>query len=288
MAIELITCSACGTKNASYRTVCLSCGGNLGDPHEDNGKDENEQADDLEHDYEVLGLKFGASIEEVKQAYKDLVRVWHPDRFLHDPRLYEKAQEKLKEINLAYKRLSSFRTDPHVISTYVDIERRHRLESKRKQPELHLLSKRIPTRLFVIIVTGVLAVVLVVALRKNPSKEDAKPTLGNQRAEAGDGRYLVEEPPSIEKPLNVVPAQPLPSVRRSYRRYTSPCENGHWIESVTDDGEIIKLEDGSIWQVDATDTIDSALWLAMSDVILCNDKMINVDDNEKVSVTRLR
>lgn len=26
---ELITCSACGTKNASHRTVCLSCGGDL-------------------------------------------------------------------------------------------------------------------------------------------------------------------------------------------------------------------------------------------------------------------
>ena len=29
MADELITCSTCGTKNASHRTVCLSCGGEL-------------------------------------------------------------------------------------------------------------------------------------------------------------------------------------------------------------------------------------------------------------------
>ncbi len=29
MADELITCSACGTKNVSHRTVCLSCGGEL-------------------------------------------------------------------------------------------------------------------------------------------------------------------------------------------------------------------------------------------------------------------
>ncbi len=29
MADELIMCGACGTKNASHRTVCLSCGGDL-------------------------------------------------------------------------------------------------------------------------------------------------------------------------------------------------------------------------------------------------------------------
>ena len=34
MAIELITCPACGTKNASHRTVCLKCGMNLADRKE--------------------------------------------------------------------------------------------------------------------------------------------------------------------------------------------------------------------------------------------------------------
>lgn len=29
MAIELITCTACGTKNASHRTLCFSCGADL-------------------------------------------------------------------------------------------------------------------------------------------------------------------------------------------------------------------------------------------------------------------
>jgi outer membrane protein assembly factor BamE (lipoprotein component of BamABCDE complex) len=55
--------------------------------------------------YEVLGLERDASIEEVKQAHRDLVRVWHPDRFAHDPQLQQKVQEKLKEINEAYERL---------------------------------------------------------------------------------------------------------------------------------------------------------------------------------------
>lgn len=36
-----------------------------------------------------------------------MAKVWHPDRFVLDPRLQEKAQEKLKEINEAYEQLSS-------------------------------------------------------------------------------------------------------------------------------------------------------------------------------------
>ncbi|MFL6227527.1 MAG: DnaJ domain-containing protein [Pyrinomonadaceae bacterium] len=56
---------------------------------------------------EVLGLDPHASAQEIKAAYRDLAKVWHPDRFAHDPRLQQKAQEKLKEINDAYQRLVS-------------------------------------------------------------------------------------------------------------------------------------------------------------------------------------
>jgi hypothetical protein len=63
--------------------------------------------DDLAKSYHLLGLKAGASLDEVKQAYRDLVRVWHPDRFGHDERLRLIAQEKLKEINGAYKFLQA-------------------------------------------------------------------------------------------------------------------------------------------------------------------------------------
>ena len=55
----------------------------------------------------VLGLAPGASAQEIKAAYRDLAKVWHPDRFAHDPRLQQKAQEQLKEINDAYQRLIS-------------------------------------------------------------------------------------------------------------------------------------------------------------------------------------
>ncbi len=56
----------------------------------------------------ILGLKPGASQEELTQAYRDLANVWHPDRFVGNPRLQKKAEEKIKEINAAYEYIKSF------------------------------------------------------------------------------------------------------------------------------------------------------------------------------------
>lgn len=72
------------------------------------------------------------------------------------------------------------------------------------------------------------------------------------------------------------------------RTASSGCEAGHWIASVAADGRIIKLEDGSIWEVDAVDAIDSALWLPITDIVVCGDKLINTEDNETVSARRIR
>ena len=52
--------------------------------------------------YLVLGLEPGASLREVKKAYRAGVKRWHPDQFSQDPRLEQGAEEKLKEINEAY------------------------------------------------------------------------------------------------------------------------------------------------------------------------------------------
>jgi curved DNA-binding protein CbpA len=58
--------------------------------------------------FEILELDPHASADEAKQAYKDIVNVWHPDRFSHNDRLKEKAEKKLKEINIAYETIMSF------------------------------------------------------------------------------------------------------------------------------------------------------------------------------------
>jgi curved DNA-binding protein CbpA len=60
---------------------------------------------DIKRYFEILELQPGASMDELNQAYKDLVNIWHPDRFAHNPRLKKKAEEKLKEVNRAYEAL---------------------------------------------------------------------------------------------------------------------------------------------------------------------------------------
>lgn len=66
------------------------------------------------------------------------------------------------------------------------------------------------------------------------------------------------------------------------------CDDGHWIQAVLADGKLLELEDGSVWQVDATDRVTASLWLPPSDVIVCDDKIVNVDESEAVEVRRLR
>lgn len=55
--------------------------------------------------YEVLGIKPGASQDEIKSAYRKLIKKYHPDQYGDNP-LKELAQEKLIEVNKAYDMLT--------------------------------------------------------------------------------------------------------------------------------------------------------------------------------------
>jgi molecular chaperone DnaJ len=55
----------------------------------------------LKNPYEVLGIREGASEEEIKKAYRELVKKYHPDQYRDNP-LSKLAEEKLREINEAY------------------------------------------------------------------------------------------------------------------------------------------------------------------------------------------
>ena len=63
---------------------------------------------DIKKSLEILELDHPPTPDEAKQAYKDLVNVWHPDRFNENPRLRERAGKKLKEINLAYETVETY------------------------------------------------------------------------------------------------------------------------------------------------------------------------------------
>jgi hypothetical protein len=50
----------------------------------------------------ALDLDAGASEQQIRDAYRVLVKVWHPDRFEGDAKLKQAAEDKLKALNSAY------------------------------------------------------------------------------------------------------------------------------------------------------------------------------------------
>lgn len=87
--------------------------------------------------YETLGVKYGASDEEIKKAYRALARKYHPDVAGNSP----EAAEKMREINAAYDELINHKnsssnynpfensteddTDPHMKAAYNYVYSRH-------------------------------------------------------------------------------------------------------------------------------------------------------------------
>lgn len=61
--------------------------------------------EDLTKYYTILGVSKGATKEEIKKAYRDLVKQHHPDKFANNPTEKEYHENKLKEINEAYEKL---------------------------------------------------------------------------------------------------------------------------------------------------------------------------------------
>ncbi len=58
--------------------------------------------------YKVLNVAPTATDDEVKHAYRELARKYHPDNY-HDNPLADLAQEKMKEINEAYEQIQKQR-----------------------------------------------------------------------------------------------------------------------------------------------------------------------------------
>lgn len=59
--------------------------------------------------YSVLGVSPNASDEEIKKAYRELARKYHPDNYQNNP-LADLAEEKMKEINEAYETITKQRS----------------------------------------------------------------------------------------------------------------------------------------------------------------------------------
>lgn len=58
--------------------------------------------------YSVLNVSPNASDEEIKKAYRELARKYHPDNYVDNP-LADLASEKMKEVNEAYDAIQRMR-----------------------------------------------------------------------------------------------------------------------------------------------------------------------------------
>jgi hypothetical protein len=61
-----------------------------------------EQLTELKHAYQVLGVPFAASIFTIKQAYRGLVKRWHPDLYPGGTPAQAEAAQMSQFINEAY------------------------------------------------------------------------------------------------------------------------------------------------------------------------------------------
>ena len=64
--------------------------------------------EELRKDYALFGVSFGAPFEEVRDAYRRLMRTHHPDLHSHDSQAQREATHKSQELNTAYQRIKAW------------------------------------------------------------------------------------------------------------------------------------------------------------------------------------
>jgi curved DNA-binding protein CbpA len=57
--------------------------------------------------YEILTVSPSATQEEIKRAWRRQLKFFHPDRFQNDPVMLQEAEQRTKDVNLAYEVLSA-------------------------------------------------------------------------------------------------------------------------------------------------------------------------------------
>jgi curved DNA-binding protein CbpA len=137
----------------------------------------------LKRCYEILEIRSDASLDEAKQAFRDLVTIWHPDKYCNNSRLMEKADRKLKEINWAWEQLQAFHRERERIeeerrrSVRKDAEQQsqQRGKSLMKLPELSAADLDINSN-----ISADLAMKAYKALRAGTHSYDPDPGLSNQ------------------------------------------------------------------------------------------------------------
>lgn len=109
---------------------------------------------------DIFELNADATQEDIRNVYKDLVKIWHPDRFINDTHLLKITESKLSEINEAYKVITSHIKNGKVVfdsEKYQssDIKKTSQ-KTKKRSPKISktILIKRLSGRFFDYILWG--------------------------------------------------------------------------------------------------------------------------------------
>ena len=95
---------------------------------------------DVRWAYEVLGLPLGSAPDDVRQAYRDLITVWHPDRFQNNPRLRDQSNKKAQEINAAFALLRDLKSSGPSATKKLNPHPPHRV----RRQTTHIGDQRMP------------------------------------------------------------------------------------------------------------------------------------------------
>lgn len=159
----------------------------------------------------ILELDDHRTPEEVRATYRELVKVWHPDRFANDPDLRAKADRRLQEINRAYavlqdraetvEPLREPTPSPHVATPAHAVRPPHDATPRSAAPSTpRAADQSTPARrsLALLVIGGLVAgaaVVGVVLMVIGPAQPPPRPISGTDLLAAplaGDGSLIVQ------------------------------------------------------------------------------------------------
>lgn len=90
---------------------------------------------ELERCYATLGLNNSASIEQVKERCKELIKQWHPDQFKDDPARHQVAVEKFAAFKKAYDTISSTENSPNAAAASSASSEQPRTKQPAEEPK---------------------------------------------------------------------------------------------------------------------------------------------------------
>ena len=91
----------------------------------------------------MLELEPGTSLEAVKGAYRELIKIWHPDRFPNDPKFQKRGSEKPRPSTRLIRKSPLILLA--IIPSHVrvpDVPRKKRREQRRQQSQGNAKNQR--------------------------------------------------------------------------------------------------------------------------------------------------